>query len=253
MSETGLSMMSAIVGKRLPPVMRQRLATALLETIEGQLEADDGNEGDLLAQVYGEILGPLFTCLERDGEFTIIRIAAPKENATPARRADFLLVDQASGLVILQEAKGHCSDYGAVEQEPDSLDACRDLRAMRNKGKSQLVWPSPDLLSTNRVRITGRPRPAISAIPCAEQSVVATVVPDGRLRSASFRIDPPSHDFCENPWTFCLFAPATNFITVLSSERLEDGPASAPRCQIIPGLVQGVRTGSLGACPRIIR
>lgn len=231
-SVTGIAMMSAIVGKRMSTVLKRNIALALQETIDGHLESGGGGEGDLLAQVYGEILGPLFTCLERDGDFTIIRLSPPKRDSEPRKRADFLLVDQNSGSVMLQEAKGHCPDWEAVAEEPDSLDICQNLRAMRNKGKAQLNWPSPDMLGANRVRVRGRPRPSIALVPCGEQSVVATVVPDGRLRSAGFRIEPPPHDQCNNPCISCLHSPEANLITILSSERLDEGQPLTPDARV---------------------
>jgi hypothetical protein len=227
-SETGVAMMAAIVGKRLTKRMKRDLAAVLQETINGQFDPEDGSEGDLFAQVYGEIFGPLFTCLERDGDFTIIRLVRSNGESNSAKRADFLLLDSNSGLVMLQEAKGHCADYEVVLRNPSSLNICQKLRAMRYKGKSQLFWPDPSMLSAKQVRVSGRSFVSISPVPHGEQSVVATVVPDGRLGSARFAIARPSHGHCANPCTSCLCSPTTNLITVLSSERLPGGQRLPP-------------------------
>lgn len=218
-SETGIEMVSAIVGRRLAPSFKRVLSSALSETINGQLESG-GIGGDLLAEVYGEIFGPLFTCLERGGDYTIIRLAVPKGKGRQSKMADFLLLDQGNDRIMLLEAKGHCSDHEAVRQNPNTLDICRKLRKMRNEGRNQLLWPTPDLLTDRFVHVPALEDRRTFPVPATEECVVATVIPDGRLSSANFPIIPPPHANCANPCTSCLHQPGNNLITVLSSQDL---------------------------------
>ena len=88
-SSIGIEMLSAVVGRGMTPGMRKAVADSLLETIQGQIPLDDFAEGNIFIEVYGEILGPLLTCLERGGRFDIIRLLRNKG-------ADLLLVNRDS-------------------------------------------------------------------------------------------------------------------------------------------------------------
>ncbi len=152
---TGFAMMASIVGKRIPKYLKDHIGDALKGTISGNFDDDGETEGDVFVSIYGEILGPLFTCLERDGDFTIIRLVRSRNTTNQSKRADLLLVDKTSGLVMLQECKGHCSDYYSLEDGQNSFDICQRLRDLRNDAKrDQMVWPGPDQIgSRNRGRV----------------------------------------------------------------------------------------------------
>ncbi len=223
-SDVGLGMMASIVGKRLPKYIKDHIGRALSDTMAGNFEDSGETEGDVFVSVYGEILGPLFTCLERDGDFMVIRLMPSEGGKNRRKRADLLLVDRLSGLVMLQECKGHCSDYYSVVEAPDSFDICQRIRELRNKGKrEQMVWPTPNQIGARRVRVSGPGNRIALPIPHAEQSVVVTVIPDGRTASPSFLPDSPGHDNCEESCKSCLFNGGPTVITVLSSERFPDG------------------------------
>ncbi len=220
----GLAMLASIVGKRLPRYVKDHIGYALLDTMHGDFDDDGETEGDVLASVYGEILGPLFTCLERDGDFTIIRLVSSRDLRTQKKRADLLLLDRSSGLVMLQECKGHCSDYYSAAVALDEFDICRRLRERRNRGKrQQMMWPDPSQLGTRRVHISGIGGRVALPVPHAEQSVVVTAVPDGRTARRFFSPDPPDHENCKDSCKTCLFQGGPTLITVLSSEPVSNG------------------------------
>ncbi|MCX7428398.1 MAG: hypothetical protein NTW96_22560 [Planctomycetia bacterium] len=227
-SDAGLAMMASIVGKRLPKYLRDHIGCALLDTMVGNFDDDGETEGDVFASVYGEILGPLFTCLERDGDFTVIRLVRHRERIDRTKRADLLLLDQSSGLVMLQECKGHCSDYYSVAEDSDSLDICQRMRNLRNVGKRQLIWPAPDQIGTRRVRLSSFGKHIALPFLHGERSVVVTAVPDGRTASPSFSPDVPSHENCEASCKSCLFNGGPTLITVLSVEDIPDSKCFGP-------------------------
>lgn len=152
-SHAGLAMLSSIIGKRLSTFLCDRLGRALEDTLAGRFEDGEVTEGDVFASIYGELLGPLFTCLERDGDFTTIRLVSPTGGRST--RADLLLVDESSGLVMLRECNGYCCDDDVVAADPGSLDVRRRIRDQRNEGRrSQLVWPAAAQISSRRVGIS---------------------------------------------------------------------------------------------------
>lgn len=228
-TNTGLAMMASIVGKRIPKYLKDHIGDALNDTISGNFDDDGETEGDVFASVYGEILGPLFTCLERDGDFTIIRLVRSQNTNGQGKRADLLLVDSSSGLIMLQECKGHCSDYYSVEEQPDSFDICQKMRELRNKAKrDQMVWPSPDQISSRRVRVSGRGTRIALPFPHAERSVVVTAVPDGRTAMPSFNPNPPPHENCDESCKSCFFDGGPTLITVLSTEGVQNNARLGP-------------------------
>lgn len=223
-NNAGLAMMASIVGKRIPKYLKDHIGDALADTMSGNFDDDGETEGDVFASVYGEVLGPLFTCLERDGDFTIIRLVRSRQTGSQKKRPDLLLVDKSSGLVMLQECKGHCSDYYSVEERPDSFDICQRMRDLRNDAKrGQMVWPAPDQIGPRRVQVSGRGSRITLPFPHAERSVVVTAVPDGRTARPSFSPDPPGHENCETSCKSCLFNGGPTLVTVLSTEGIPDG------------------------------
>ena len=98
-SDTGIEMLTAIVGRNMTRIQRQIVAESLRQTMHNTT-TDSANEGtgDIFLEVYGETIGPLVTCLERGGDFEIIRLERDKG-------ADLLLVNKQSRYVILQECK----------------------------------------------------------------------------------------------------------------------------------------------------
>lgn len=232
-SDAGLTMMTAIVGKRLPRFLKENVGRALQDTIEGSFEDGEEMEGDVFASVYGEVLGPLFTCLERNGDFVVIRLLSPKGKRSLVKHADLMLFDRSSGLAMLQECKGHCCDYDSVEDSPDSFDVCQKTRVLISKGRRQLAWPDLGQLSARRVRISSREEGLALPVPHAEQSVVVTVVPDGRLKTPQFSLRPPDCANCtDEPCTACLFSPMPEqeptLITILSTESIRDPESLDP-------------------------
>jgi hypothetical protein len=98
-SSVGIEMLTALVGRGMAPSLRRVAAETLIEITHGQMPFDDDATDNIFTEVYGEIIGPLLTCLERKGEFEIIRLAQKKG-------ADLLLVNRATDRVTLQECKG---------------------------------------------------------------------------------------------------------------------------------------------------
>ena len=228
-SDAGLAMMASIVGKRMSRYLKNHIGCALSDTMSGNFDGGGETEGDVFAAVYGEILGPLFTCLERDGDFLIIRLMPSRQTQNQRKRADLLLVEQSRGSVMLQECKGHCSDYYSVADDQDSFDICQRMRALRNTAKrEQMIWPSPHQLGPRRVRITGRGNHIVLPFPQAERSVVVTAVPDGRTERPSFSPNPPAHENCQDSCKACLFDGGPTLVTVLSTERIADDTQVGP-------------------------
>jgi len=221
MNPVALSMMCAAVGRRLRRREVAGIGDALEETMRGELDGDGIAEGDAYAQVFGEVLGPLFTCLERGGDLEVIRLLPPTRRGKQQRRADVLILDRGRKGVMLQECKGHCPDYFDVKDDPECLEICRALRKHRNAGRKQLAWPDAAQITDRRVQIVGGVAPPQLPVPHAEQSVVATAVPDGRLRSSGLPVTATGPG-CPEPCTSCLFSPNPALVTVLASERLED-------------------------------
>lgn len=212
-SDTGIEMLTALVGRGMTPNLRKIVAESLRETMEGRIPFGDQAADNILTEVYGEIIGPLMTCLERGGDFEIIRLERQDG-------ADLLLVDKQSKRIILQECKGTFADYVKVKADPNSLDVCAQLRNQRNKGKQQLRWPESDEIGSRRVRVRGMQPDGACPIPCAERTVVVTAVPDGRLKKYATEMAAPFHDPCdENCAKHCLFSPNPALVCVLSSEK----------------------------------
>ena len=184
-SDTGIEMLTAIVGRGMTPSLRRVVAESLRETMEGRIPFADQAADSILTEVYGEIIGPLMTCLERGGDFEIIRLERQDG-------ADLLLVDKQAKRVILQECKGTFADYVKTKSSPSSLDVCQQLRKQRNKGRQQLRWPEAGEIGSRRVRVRGMQPPGACPIPCAERTVVVTAVPDGRLRKCAARVSADS-------------------------------------------------------------
>jgi hypothetical protein len=212
-SDTGIEMLTAIVGRGMTPSLRRVVAESLRETMEGRIPFADQAADSILTEVYGEIIGPLMTCLERGGDLEIIRLERPDG-------ADLLLVDKQAKRVILQECKGTFADYVRTKISPSSLDVCKQLRNQRNKGRQQLRWPEAGEIGSRRVRVRGMQSLGTCPIPCAERTVVVTAIPDGRLRRCAAQISAPIHEPCgENCAKRCLFSPDPALVCVLSSER----------------------------------
>jgi hypothetical protein len=214
-SSTGIEMLSTIVGRGMSPALRRAVAEALVETLQGQIPLADTADDNIFTEVYGEIIGPLVTCLERGGAFDIIRLARTKG-------ADLLLVNRASQEVILQECKGTFIGYNKLREDGACLDVCQQIRSQRNKGRQQLYWPDADEVAGRRVHVQGNSGSPQSNFPHAEKSVVVTAVPDGRLRLRDGAVDSPPHEPCDRPCTeHCLFTPDPTLVSVLSSERVD--------------------------------
>lgn len=212
-SDIAIEMLTAIVGRGMTPSLRRVVAESLRETMDGIIPITDQSPNNLLTEVYGEIIGPLMTCLTRGGDFEVIRLERQEG-------ADLLLWDKQNMRVILQECKGTFADYVRTKKNTFFLDVCQQLRNQRNIGKQQLQWPNPDEIGSRKIFVRGIHSSEDYPIPCAEKTVVVTAVPDGRLRNCSSQINPPSHEPCEeNCVKNCLFSPDPALICVLSSEK----------------------------------
>lgn len=215
--DTGIEMLTALVGRGMSPSQRRIVAPSLREILNGQLPRDEDAQGNLFTEVYGEIFGPLLTSLERGGDHEIIRLVAPAKRRCP----DMLLVG-ADGTVTLQECKASFCDFNAVRNKPSSLDVCQRMRDHRNDGKDQLVWPDPGSIASRRIRVTSDEEVTWLPIACAEKAVVVTAVPDGRLRERGFQVEAPPRGACANPCTHgCMFTPEPALISVLSCEPID--------------------------------
>jgi hypothetical protein len=183
--------------------------------MQGRIPLGDDAADNILTEIYGEIIGPLVTCLERGGEYEIVRLERQDG-------ADLLLVNKQSWRVILQECKATFADYAKARADPSSLDVCQQMRNQRNKGKRQLRWPDADEIGgSRRVRVRGTSAGDACPIPHAEETVVVTTVPDGRLQKCATQIIAPVHDPCsENCVKRCLFSPEPALLCVLSSEQI---------------------------------
>lgn len=216
-SDAGIEMLAALVGRGMGPTQRRIVGAALRESLNGERSWGDTAEGDIFTEVYGEIFGPLMTCLERGKDYEIIRMVAAKSQTSP----DMLLLERDTGLVVLQECKALYCDFQAIRRKPQSLDVCQRMRTHRNDGKKQLVWPEPDSISSNRVRVNNASSVVSSPVAYAEKSVVVTAVPDGRLNRLTLPMEPTAPRACKHPCvTGCIFTPEPSLITVLSSERV---------------------------------
>ncbi|MBN1489656.1 MAG: hypothetical protein JXA69_07045 [Phycisphaerae bacterium] len=218
-TDTGIEIMTAIVGTGMRPSQRKVVGASLREALHGETPAEDKARGDVFTAVYGEVLGPLITCLEREGDYEVIRlVSAPNETA-----ADVLLLNRLTGHLILQECKGNYAYARAGVRSGSTLDVCRQMRRRRNEGRKQLVWPGAETDMSRRVRITGTHRLAESPIACGEESVVVTTVPDGRLQWLDSPDAATAAAACPKSCTRgCLFAPDAAVITILSSERAKE-------------------------------
>jgi hypothetical protein len=215
-SDTGIEMLTAMVGRGMTPALRRVVAESLRQTMQGNIPFGDQAADNILTEVYGEVIGPLMTCLERGGEFEIIRLE--RQNG-----ADLLLVNKQSLKVILQECKGTFADYNKAKDSPSPLDVCQQMRDQRNKGKQQLQWPEADEIGSRRIRICGAGGRQACPIPHAEETVVVTAVPDGRLRKCAPQISPPAHEPCDKSCVkHCLFSPEPALVCVLSSRQVDD-------------------------------
>ena len=215
-SSVGFEMLTALVGKGMTPSLQRVVGDSPQDTLHGRKPMDDHTAGDMFTEVYGETIGPLVTCLERGGDFDIIRLEREKG-------ADLLLVKRDSLKVILQECKGTLADYAKVVNNGSDLDVCQQIRRQRNEGRDQLSWPEASEIGGRRVRVQGPNRQSAQAFPHAEKTVVVTAITDGRLRRCSTRINPPSHAPCTTDCTTqCIFTPDPTLICVLSSEAVDD-------------------------------
>jgi hypothetical protein len=246
-SSVGIEMLTALVGRGMSPSLRRVVADALLETMQGQLPLGDEAADNIFIEVYGEVIGPLLTCLESGGDFEIIRLAQKKG-------ADLLLVDRATQEVILQECKGSFADYNKVQEDGSDLDVCQQIRNQRNKGRKQLQWPEASEITSRRIRVHGGHKNQESAIPHGKKTVVVTAMPDGRLKSCGRHSDAPAHDPCDtNCSERCLFTPEPTLICVLSSEEVDgstplDGGTRAflDWCKACERAIWGNAHGSVG-------
>lgn len=220
-SDVGIEMLTAIVGRGMTPSVRRHVGRSLYETMHGEIPSEDRSEGDILTEVYGEIFGPLLTCLERNGDYEIIRLVSPHNSTCP----DVLLVDRTCGHLILQECKAVYTDSHAVLRQPSPLDVCARIRKRRNEGLEQLLWPGPDSVTARRVRVKPRRQPLLVPFECHEESVAVTAIPDGRLRDTQFSSRPPRRKACATACVRgCLFAPEPTMLTVLSTRRCDANP-----------------------------
>ena len=217
-SDTGIEMLTAIVGRGMAPSLRRVVAESLRETMHGRIPLGDEATDSILTEVYGETIGPLVTCLERGGNFDIIRLER-------SDGADLLLVDKQSLEVILQECKGTFADYAKVRTNNPDLDVCQQMRNQRNKGKQQLHWPDASEIGSRRVRVRSSGVKSVCPVSHAEETVVVTAIPDGRLRRCAGQVSPAAHDPCERSCVeHCLFSPEPALICVLSSQRDDQPP-----------------------------
>lgn len=216
-SPIGIEMLTALVGKGMTPSQRAVVGGSLHETMHGEIPMQDTATGDMFAEVYGEVFGPLFTCLTRDGAFEIIRLIPPPGMKCP----DFLLLDRGNGLLILQECKGMVPDYHTLINRVSPFDLCRSMRRRRRDGESQLVWPRATSISDTRIRVTGAPLRYLLPLRWSEESVAVTAVPDGRLNRPQVRLAAPEVESCPNSCLgTCMFRPNPNLVSVLSSRQV---------------------------------
>ncbi len=213
-------MLTALVGRGMSPTLRRVVLDVLLETMQRKIPLGDVSKDNIFTEVYGEIFGSLVTCLERGGDFEIIRLAQVKG-------ADMLLINRESQEVILQECKGSLADYVKVRKDSSCLDVCLQVRNQRNKGRQQLQWPETSIITSRRVQIKNSQRSQLGALLHTEKTVVVTVVPDGRLSTYGRSIDlPPRKPCITNCVDHCLFNPKATLLCVLSSERVEGAAIS---------------------------
>lgn len=217
-TDTGVEMLTSLVGRGLSPSLRRIIASTLRERIEGHCDWQDV-AGDILTEVYGEIFGPLFTCLELGGDFEVVRLVATNQHPCP----DVLLISKDRRQLILQECKAVECDLNRASAKRGTLDTCGSIRHQRNDGRSQLRWPDEISLTSSRIGIRSPRRTGLLPIPGVGESVVVTAVPDGRLRRAGLRIHAPNRTACQVPCTdHCLFSPGPSLVAVLHS-RYEEG------------------------------
>jgi len=215
-SDTGFEMLTTVVGRGMADVLRQVAAESLQQTTQGSIPFEDEAVGNIFTEVYGEAIGPLVTCLERGGEFEIIRLERQKG-------ADLLLVNKQSRQVILQECKATLADYNKAKSGTSRLDLCQQMRKQRNKGIEQLQWPEANEIGSRRIRVRGPGVRQRCPIPHAEETVVVTGVPDGRLRKCARQIRPPVRKVCRRSCVqHCLFSPEPALVCVLSSRQADD-------------------------------
>ena len=220
-SDNGVAMLAALVGKKIPQSLLPVIAACLQDILDGN-GGDDSGHGGLLTEVYGEILGPLMTCLERQGDFEIIRLLKPRDGQLP----DILIVDKGSHHVILQECKATCCTIGHASNK---LDVCRTIKDYKNDGAKQLNWPDANALraSNGRVRISPASGDLARLLACSERSVVVTAIPDGEIQKLGRTIEAPERIACSNSCAEnCLYQPGPHIITGLFSEKCDDPSAS---------------------------
>lgn len=191
-SDVGIEMMTALVGRAMAPSLRRCVVPSLYETLNGQMSSPGYGQGDLLTEVYGEVLGPLVVYFHDRTYPEIIRLVATENVSCP----DLLLFDPQKGEAMLLECKGVYIDLGEVVKNPHRLDVCDKLRKKRNEGKGQLSWPDQNTVWTAGVSIKGLQRSARLPIPAFEEAVVASAIPDGRIRTYAGDIQPPRRKGC---------------------------------------------------------
>lgn len=219
-SDDGMALLAALVGGSIPQTILPMIAPSLQDVLDGNGGYDSGH-GGMLTGAYGEMLGPLVTCLERSGDFEIIRLLW----STREKRPDVLIVDKRSGHAIVQECKAaHCS----VDQQDLSVDVCGAIKTHRRRGAKQLDWPSSDALSSHGVSVAPVSDDLTRLLACNERSVVVTAIPDGGIRRFRRSIQSPERAACPQSCADrCLYHPEPSIIMALFAERMEG--SSEPR------------------------
>ncbi|MBI2842199.1 MAG: hypothetical protein HYX78_02240 [Armatimonadetes bacterium] len=161
------------------------------------------------------MIGPLVTCLERGGDFEVIRLLWSARE----KRPDVLIVDKRSGHVIVQECKATCC---SVDHQDLSVDVCGAIRKHKRDGARQLVWPGTDALSGHGVKVAPVSDDLTRLLGCSEKSVVVTAIPDGEINRFRRSIKPPERAVCPQSCADnCLYSQELNIITALFAEELE--------------------------------
>lgn len=88
-SDEGIMLLTALVGKGMANSTRSVVSGTLFEIMNGELPKDTA-KGNILTEIYGEMFGPLFTCLEYGGEWEMIRLIENVKGKCP----DMLLLSK---------------------------------------------------------------------------------------------------------------------------------------------------------------